>query len=264
LCDGEADRQSCIKNSICRGIDPTTLSLDSSGNPLVGTRGNFEVSPELAQACGGGLSGRFGSRPNPDPGSSLQEGGLPGIAIKSIPGIVNDLCEKNDVDSTTIWDYSYNTPPVATGGKLNPQFFDPIRHGASGYYCNYGNVTNQLPTDDCDANLSWKQTAEEQRPICESQYTSDYYQCNWVPGFALGGKCKKDTSRPCGGGADSTVYDCPSYGGEQCQLYPDHCDWTPGTTTTTPGRVVRDSMGRPLPGSGDPVTTTTPGVCANK
>jgi hypothetical protein len=262
LCDNMEDKQSCIVDSICRGRDPSTGELTpvgddlAVGGPLPGSSGNWEVSPEMAEACGG-LPGRFGSRPNPDPGSSLSAiGAMPGFAAAGyLPQYVNAICEKNGVDSTGIWDKSWEN---------NPAFFDPIRRGAPGYFCNYETAVNKLPNDDCDANLSWKQTVEEQQPICESQYTSDYYQCNWEPDLMFGGKCVKDTSRPCGGGADSTVYDCPSYGGDQCQMYSDHCDWTPGTTTTTPGTPIRDSHGRPLPGSGDPVTTTTPGVCANK
>lgn len=260
LCDNVEDKQSCIKDSICQGRDPSTGELTpvgddlAVGGPLVGTSGNWEVSPEMAEACGG-LPGRYGSRPDPDPGSSLQLGALPGSAATGYRYIVNELCAKNNVDSTNIWDNSYIN---------NRSFYDSIRHGAPGYFCNYTTSVNKLETDDCDANLSWKQTVEEQEPICEGQYTNDYYQCTWEPGFALGGKCVKDTNEPCAGGSNSDVYDCPSYGSTQCQLYSDHCDWTPGTTTTTPGRVIRDSHGRPLPGSGDPVTTTTPGVCANK
>ena len=77
MCDEQEDKQSCIENIICQGRDPSTGELTpigddlAVGSPMVGTNGNWEVSPEMAQACGG-IPGRFGSRPDPDPGSSLK------------------------------------------------------------------------------------------------------------------------------------------------------------------------------------------------
>jgi hypothetical protein len=276
LCDNVEDKQSCIEDSICRGRDPSTDQMTSvggrlaAGGPLVGTNGNWEVSPEMADACGG-IPGRFGSRPDPDPGAGLLMSGFPGYAsIGQWRYIVNELCEKNNVDSTGIWDNSYLTPCRGVAncqGKpegtktFNLNFFDSPRQGSPGYYCNYSYVNTQLPDNNCDADMgAWRDESEKQRE-CETRFTQDHHQCVYEKGF-LYGDCNKGPA--CAGGANSNVYDCPSYGGELCQLYSDHCDWTPPVTTRTPGPPVRDANDGGSVRPSGLVDITTPGVCANK
>ena len=282
LCDNVEDKQSCIKDSICRGFDPSTGELTpvgdqlARGGPLVGTRGNWEVSSEMAEACGPSIPGRFGSRPDPDPGEPLYLSSMPGnAAVLSFPQAVNAICEKNDVDSTGIWDKSYLAPcgpnpgqaacdPGKAPGTLtfNPNFFDNPRQGSPGYYCNYPNVTTQLPDNNCDANMGVWRDEREKRQECQTRYTQDFHQCVYDSGF-LYGDCNKGP--PCAGGQNSSDYDCPSYGEEQCILYSDHCDWTPPVTTRSPSVPFRNvgdgTQDRP---TGDLDVVTTPGSCANK
>lgn len=278
LCDNVEDKQSCINDSICRGRDPSTDQMTSvggrlvAGGPLVGTNGNWEVSPEMAEACGG-PPGRFGSRPNPDPGPAALIGGFPGnAAIGQWRFIVNELCEKNNVDSTNIWDNSYLAPcgtspgQASCGGRpegsktFNLDFFDNPRQGSPGYYCNIPYVTTQLPDNNCDADMGMFRSESDKSVECQTRFTQDYHQCVYDPGF-LYGDCNKGPA--CAGGANAEVYDCPSYGEGLCQLYSDHCDWTPPVSTTLQV-PVRDAHAGGQGAQGSVTVIGTPGVCANK
>jgi hypothetical protein len=262
LCNGQDNIQDCME-SVCAGADPTIDQFPPAS--LVGTDNNFNVSPEMAQACGG-VPGRLGARPNPDPGTDEEPYGsrsarVPGGRLIDFRGIVNDMCEDLGIRQKPVWDDAIFTNETADGQSV----YDPPRRGAQGYFCNYGDVTNQINSTDCDSNLSFTQGASTQESICNAQYTSDYKQCDWDPGIMLGGTCKAGAE--CAGEANSSNYDCPSYGNEYaCNMYSDHCVWNPPTTRPENADEMAASYGFNMPPgiTREPTTIKVPGSCTAK
>jgi len=265
LCNDQDNIQDCME-SVCAGADPTIDQFPPAS--LVGTDNNFNVSPEMAQACGGGLSGRFGSRPNPDPGLDKIPYGSrsvarPGSQILNFQGVVSGMCKGLGIRQKPLWD---NAP--FTGKTANNQdFFDSPRRGAQGYYCNHSGITNQV--SDCNSGFqdwSGAWTDEDDKgDLCRTRYSDDYYECEWEPGTFYG-DCNK-TSVPCAGEANSSTYDCPSYSNQYiCNMYSDHCVWNPPTTRPENDEEMAASYGFNMPSgiTRERTTINVPGSCTAK